>query len=1164
MVPMKRSSISVALAVAVFMLLTAADAPRAGASASQAATQPATQQAVRAFDLSPALFVENKGQWDRTVRYGFDGKGARVSFTDSGPVFQMLKTAGARESSETAQAVFSATFAGARPVRPTALERSSAHMNYFLGGDPSKWQTDVPSYTRLLYKGLYDGVDLYTWGKRSGLKYEFHVAPGADWRQVVVRYDGIEGLRIDEKGALHVKTALGEMVDEAPVVYQEEGGRRITLASAFRLVDETSYGFDVTDAVDPSLPLVLDPCLVFASYLGSTGGDDAMAVACDSAGNAWVTGLTYSNDFPVPGGFYTTKNAGWDVFVVRIAPNGTLAWGSFLGGSRDEWGLGIACDSAGNAFVTGWTYSPDFPTPGGFDTSYHDSGAPWQWDAFVAKITAGGSLAWSSYLGGMYGEAGYGIACDSTGNAWVTGYTASPDFPVPGGFQTSKSGSQDVFVAQITSAGSLAWASYLGGSAGEFGKGIACDSDGNAWVTGYTVSTNFPTPGGFDTCYNGPVGADDAFVARITPAGALAWASYLGGDGVDEAYGIACDSAGNAWVTGVAYSSDFPTPGGFSTTRNGACDVFAARIAPAGTLAWASYLGGSSNEQGLAIACDYAGSAWVTGVTYSSDFPTPGGFGASLLGLRDAFVSKITSAGTLAWGTYLGGNGDDNASGIACDAVGSAWVVGDTYSNNFPLRDGFDMTFSGSSDDAFIVRIGDLLITTPSLPASSVGSAYSRTLAATGGTLPYTWSVISGSLPAGLSLDPATGAITGTITASGTPTFTVQVTDSKTPPETAWKTLSIAVVSPGPMYQFNASDSEASTTNTSYQTKVTVTFTPPGVDDWIIFGFCEFKCPNPAYATFVQLFVDGVGEGQNTRKPVDPTDYLPFITVKVKNLSAGPHTIQLKYRAGNSAAAAYVRNARVCAVRRASLEFWNVAYDNAKVLTQDLQDIVNLVWTPATTGNYLVISTAEVNATTTVSTDLQTLYNNVVNDEGIIRAADNGDYTTFMSFNYCANAPAGVQIAHKISAKKVASDPTNHYVRRARILALRLSQGRFNNTAAGSGTQRTTIQTTFQQCLTTTWTYGVNGKWLFLNSARLNNSSTSCQTEVRVQLNNGPICGQQLMRPKDATDLLNFSSIDIRSLTTPRTVDMDYRTTNAAGTAMVKRLRFYGLPLDQP
>jgi len=456
----------------------------------------------------------------------------------------------------------------------------------------------------------------------------------------------------------------------------------------------------------------------------------------------------------------------------------------------------------------------------------------------------------------------------------------------------------------------------------------------------------------------------------------------------------------------------------------------------------------------------------------------------------------------------------------------------------------------------------DLAITTACLPGGQPGVEYSQTLAATGGVTPYNWSLDSGALPGGLWLDADTGIISGTPVAVGMYCFTVRVTDSQFPADAAVKALSMGVAPPGPTYQFAASDSESSTSNTNFVIKTALTFTPPAADDWIVFGFAEFKCSNASYATYVQLFIDGTGEGQNTRKPVDATDYMPFITVKVKNLSAGQHTLQLSYRAANSGYPAYIRNARICAVRKAALEFYNVAYDNAMPLTVNLQDIVTLSWTPPATGNYLVISTGEINATTAVSTDLQTIYNGTLNDEGIMRAADNGDYTTFMSFNYLTSAPAGVQISHKIAGKKLASDPINHYIRRARILALRLSNGRFNSTAAGYGIQQCTTQTTFQQALSTTWAYGVSGNWLLLNSCRLNNTSTNCQTEVRVQLNDTYICGQQLMKMKDLTDLLNYSSIDVRSLTTPRQVDMDWRTTDSSGTAIVKRLRFYGLPLD--
>jgi len=548
----------------------------------------------------------------------------------------------------------------------------------------------------------------------------------------------------------------------------------------------------------------------------------------------------------------------------------------------------------------------------------------------------------------------------------------------------------------------------------------------------------------------------------------------------------------------------------------------------------------------------------------------PGPLAISPLTPAVAEVSKTYSQALTATGgvapyawSISGGN---LPAGLTIDAAtgvisGTPTTAG---TSNFIVRVTDAQAPAAAATRAFtIITVDGLTILTTTLPAGQQGVAYNQPVVVAGGTPAYTWSVLNGTVPAGLSLDGATGAISGTPSALGTSDFTVQVVDSDPSPATATQALSITITIV-PTYQFLVSDAESSTTNTNYVNKVSMTLDTLVADDWIIFGFCEFRCPNVNYATFVQLFVDGAGEAQNTRKPVDPTDYLPFISVKVANLTPGSHTIQLKYRAGNAAAAAYVRNARVCAVRKAALESYNVAADNAQPLSVTLTDMATLSWTPATQGNYLVISTAEINASTSVSTDLQTIYNGVVNDEGLMRAADNGDYTTFMSFNYCANAPAGVEITHKIAGKKMAPSTTNHYIRRARILALRLSQSRFNSTAAGSSTEKTTTQATFQEALTTTWAYGVDGNWLFLNSARVINTSTSYQTEVRVQLNNSVTCADQKMRPKAANDLLNFSSIDIRALTTPRQVDMDFRTTNVAGTAKVRRLRFYGLPLDTP
>jgi len=673
-----------------------------GASPPHPVANLAHQKVLQSLDLSPAIFVENKGQWDTDVRYGFDGKGTRVSFTDSGPVFQILRSTG--EDGEVSRKVFSARFVGADKVPPVGLEQSTSKTNYYIGKDPSKWRTGVSSFRKMAYYGLYDGVDLYTWGKRSGLKYEFHVAPGKSWEDIVIRYDGIEGLSVDGKGALHVKTALGEMVDDAPVAYQETKDGRREIPVRFRLVAKDSYAFEITGLVDSSLELVIDPDLCWATCLGGTDDDFARAIALDAYGNTWVTGYTHSSDFPTLGGFDASLDGNRDVFVARFTPSGDLAWASYLGGSGDDLGHRIAIDALGNVWLTGYSSSSDFPTPGGFDALL---GGPR--DAFVARITPSGTLAWASYLGGSGSDYGYGIAVDKTGNVWVFGLTYSSDFPTPKGFGTSRSGASDAFVARITAQGALAWATYLGGTGDEFGQAIALDARGNAWVVGSTDSPDFPTPGGFGTS---PGGASDAFVARITSQGALAWATYLAGSDVDSALAIAVDDRGNALVTGWTTSLDFPAQGGFDTSQGGVSDAFVAKITASGSLAWATYLGGAGDDTGYGIAVDGNGNAWVTGYTQSSDFPVVG-VATSLSGTTDAFLAKITASGSLTCATYLGGGDEDYGRAVVLNGAGGPSISGYTLSSDFPTPGGSSGPLNDAYDAFVAVFSGGFTCTAP-------------------------------------------------------------------------------------------------------------------------------------------------------------------------------------------------------------------------------------------------------------------------------------------------------------------------------------------------------------------------------------------------------------------------------------------------------------------
>ncbi len=674
---------------------------------------------IELFSTSPATFVENQGQWeDESVRYAFFGDGANVLHTDSGPVFQLFQreevdgaedtqgwlgqseavpqdplqtswessptgaslrsaTSHPSENTVTHTAQFSVHFDGANAVEPTGFDQAETVYNYFIG-DESNWQSNVPSFGTVGYPELYDGIDLYTWGRRDSLKYEFHVAPGADYQQIEVSYEGIDGLWIDDDGALHVQPTVpplplgegwgegsfGELVDEAPYIYQLIDGQETEVAGRFELIDADTYTFVVTGNYDPNLELILDPDLAWSTYLGGSFYDWGYGIAVDAAGNTLVTGVTWSTDFS---GRNNSRQGLIDAFVAKVSPSGALAWATYLGGSDRDLGYGIAVDAAGNALVTGTTDSTDFP---GRNNAHRGGG----WDAFVAKVFPNGALAWSTYLGGSGGDKGYGIAVDAAGNTLVTGDTGSNDFL--GRNNAHHGGGWDAFVAKVSLSGALTWATYLGGSGRDLANGIAVDAAGNALVTGTTESTDFS---GQTDAYHG--GYWDAFVAKVSLSGALNWATYLGGTDSDKGYGIALDAAGNALVTGVTWSAYFPGQTNLPSPFN---DAFVAKVSPGGAMTWATYLGGSGGDEGLGIAVDAAGNALVTGETSSTDFPGRNNshHGGDDYG-DDAFVAKVFPNGALGWSTYLGGSSNDLGSGIALDAAGNALVIGTTESTDF-------------------------------------------------------------------------------------------------------------------------------------------------------------------------------------------------------------------------------------------------------------------------------------------------------------------------------------------------------------------------------------------------------------------------------------------------------------------------------------------------
>ncbi len=703
----------------------------------------AQEKIVESYGKLPLSFEVNQGQADGKVKFLSRSLGYTLFLTGDEAIFSFrgktnLYAPPARGHLQRSavppinNSVLRMKFIKANPAaKVTGAEELPGKINYFVGNDPKKWRSDVPTYAKVKYEGVYPGIDLVYYGNRRQLEYDFIVAPGADPRHVQFDVSGAGNISRDASGELVLQIGKSEVRLAKPVVYQEKDGKKQDIAAHYVLKRRDRVGFEVA-GYDLQRPLFIDP-LVYSTYLGGSGNDSGVSIAVDSSGSAYVTGATYSTDFPTtPGAFQTMCGGGCsnntdDAFVTKLNPTGsTLVYSTYLGGSNLDQGQGIAVDSSGDAYVAGTTYSTDFPTtPGAFQTTCGGGCADSTDDAFVTELNPTGSaLVYSTYLGGSGNDAGASIAVDSSGSAYITGATYSTDFPTtPGAFQTMCGGgcsnnTDDAFVTKLNPAGSaLVYSTYLGGSYRDGGNGIAVDSSGDGYVTGATYSTDFPiTPGAFQTVCNGGSNCNesgDAFVTELNPTGsALVYSTYLGGSYQDVGNGIAVNSSGDAYVTGTTSSYNFPiTTGAFQTTSSGVSDAFVTELNPAGSaLVYSTYLGGSNSNQGQGIAVDSSGYAHVAGGTASIDFPLQNPlqplYGGGPL---DAFVATLNPTGSaLAYSTYLGGTYQDVGNGIAVDGLGDAFIAGTTYSYNFPITPGAFQTTCGecpTTSDAFLALI---------------------------------------------------------------------------------------------------------------------------------------------------------------------------------------------------------------------------------------------------------------------------------------------------------------------------------------------------------------------------------------------------------------------------------------------------------------------------
>jgi hypothetical protein len=688
----------------------------------------------------PLSFEANHGQTDNKVKFLSRGHGYSLFLTGNEAVIALKKTPPqtketkllprrelAEKLKEGAEAVtiVRMQLAGANAVpRVGGAKELPGKVNYFIGNDPASWRTNVPTYAKVKFEGVYPGIDLVYYGNQGQLEYDFVVAPGVDPNQIRLKFDGAGKLRLDEKGDLLLGSAGEEVRFEKPVVYQEVAGRQQAVEGGYMLASGDRIGFQLGE-YDHSQPLVIDPVLSYSTYLGGGGFDSGKGIAVDASGNAYVTGLTTSTNFPSANPIQSTLGGAENAFVTKINPTGSaLVYSTYLGGNNVDYGSGIAVDAAGNAYVTGGTTSTNFPTANALQATLSGSA-----NAFVSEINASGSaLVYSTYLGGSGGDEGMGIALDGSRNAYVTGATTSLNFPTVNALQPTLGGNQNAFVSKITAGGAaLVYSTYLGGNGADQGFAIAVDGSANAYVTGSTSSTNFPTANALQPTL-APGGVSNAFVTKINTNGsALVYSTYLGGNINSSGHGIAVDAAGNVYVAGATDSRSFPTANPLQATIPGVLSPFVTKMNASGSaLVYSTYLGGNAADQGFAIAVDGSGNAYVTGQTTSTNFPTVNALQATFGGVSNAFVAEINTNGSaLVYSTYLGGSGVDYGGyGIAVDGSGNAYVTGETESLNFPTANALQPTLGGVQN-AFVAKIaGDDTPPTSTAMPSPVPNSY--------------------------------------------------------------------------------------------------------------------------------------------------------------------------------------------------------------------------------------------------------------------------------------------------------------------------------------------------------------------------------------------------------------------------------------------------------
>jgi hypothetical protein len=718
-------------------------------------------------DSVPVSFEQNVGQTDSQVSYLSRVAGGQAYFTQQGVMLVFYSsTASAPNSStgpdqttttttvspgqlpggpgspppppvmETAERV---QFQGGNPNPQITAENRQANVtNYLIGGDPTQWHTGVPNFGQVTYHAIYPGIDaVFHGGAGNGLEFDFQLAPGADPGQIALSFPDLDGVTVTPDGQLQLTTATGTITVAAPVAYQTVSGvGTVAVPSGFAVRGTNQVGLTV-GPYNHSLPLIVDPLIQGATYLGGGQNDELAgngppiitptdsAMTSDGGGSIFLTGSTNSTNYPTTTGVFQATNKGGttDAFVTKMNGQGTaLAWSTYLGGGGADVGYGITVDSGDDPYVVGGTTSTDFPTTAGvFQGSNKASGGGK--NAFVTKLNAQGTaLVYSTYLGGGTDAQMNSIAVDTGGDAYVTG-TGGHDYPTtPGAFRATSPGPgsiNDGVLTKLNAQGTaLVYSTFYSGFFASTPSQVLVDSLGQAVIGGSSFSSDLPmTPGSFQTTY-GSGSLSNGFIAKFNAAGSnLLWATYIGGTHTDYVESITGDTSGDIYGTGYELftGGGFPTTAGaFQTSPKGGQEAFAFKISPDGrSLVYSTYLGGSKDDRGMGIAVDGFGNAYVTGTTLSNDFPTSGNAlqatnkGGILSG--DAFLVQLNSVGTaVPFGTYLGGTKDDWGLSVNLGPT-LLNLAGTTSSTDFPVVTGAFQSTNAGGDDVWVSAVNQLV-----------------------------------------------------------------------------------------------------------------------------------------------------------------------------------------------------------------------------------------------------------------------------------------------------------------------------------------------------------------------------------------------------------------------------------------------------------------------